>query len=104
MLEPKIPRKMHNVSQIFIRSLIVTMVVGEAVLVPNLEPIITLMGSICFSTLGILIPAVIHGLLVCNDEVDWKGKLILCKDVFLVFFSLFILASGSYLSIRSMKS
>lgn len=79
-----------------------TMMVGEAALVPNLEPIMNLMGSVCLSTLGILIPAVIHSLLVCTDGLNWKSFLILSKDAFLILFALFVLVSGSSSSIKTL--
>lgn len=103
MLADKIPERLHNISQIILRTLIVSAIVGIAASVPNLEPIIGLVGSICFSTLGIFIPAVIETVLIWDNESTITKKLKLGKNIFLVFFSVFALVSGTMSSIKSFK-
>lgn len=99
-LEQRVPEKYHNITQIVARTLIVSATVGVAALVPDLEPIIGLVGSICFSTLGIFIPAVV------DTVISWEGELgfmkwKLFKNIFLAFFALFALVSGTYISSQS---
>lgn len=101
MLSPKIPEKLHNISQITVRTLIVAAIVGVAAAVPNLEPIITLVGSICFSTLGIFIPAVVETILIWEDEPTIWKKVKFSKNLFLACFAMFALVSGTYYSILS---
>lgn len=98
MLAPKIPDNLHNISQIIVRTLIVAATVGVAALVPNLEPFIGLVGSICFSTLGIFIPAVVDTVLSWDENLG-RYKWRLFKNIFLAIFSMFALISGTYYSI-----
>lgn len=99
-LEPHIPQKFHNVVQIVARTLIVTATVGVAALVPDLEPIIGLVGSICFSTLGIFVPAVVDTVISWDGDLGFlKWKLF--KNIFLAVFAMFALVSGTYISIQS---
>ncbi|XP_025835239.1 proton-coupled amino acid transporter-like protein pathetic isoform X2 [Agrilus planipennis] len=93
-----ISTKFHNLTQIVLRTLLVSMTVGVAALVPDLEPIIGLVGSICLSMLGIFIPAVV------DTVISWEGELgtlkwKLWKNIALMLFALFALISGSYESI-----
>lgn len=101
MFAPKIPERFHNISQVIARTLIVAAIVGVAASVPNLEPIIGLVGSICFSTLGIFIPAVIESVLIWEYEDSITKKLKLGKNTFLAIFALFALVSGTMSSIES---
>lgn len=74
--------------------------VGVAALVPDLEPIIGLVGSICFSTLGLFIPAVIETVLCWEGELGvlkWK----LFKNALLAAFAMLALVSGTAQSIAA---
>lgn len=98
MLVNRIPEKYHNISQITIRTVIVSATVGLAALVPDLEPIIGLVGSICFSTLGIFVPAVVETVICWEGQLGvFKWKLF--KNIFLAIFAAFALVSGTYYSI-----
>lgn len=103
MLVRKIPDNLHNISQIIVRTLIVAATVGVAASVPKLEPLIGLVGSICFSTLGIFIPAVVDIVLRWDGEMG-SFKWRLYKNIFLIIFSLFALISGTYYSILSFSN
>lgn len=94
----KVPEKFHNVTQVALRTAIVSFTVGLAALVPDLEPIIGLVGSICFSTLGVFVPAVVDTILCWEGNLGvlkWK----LYKNIFLAVFAIFALVSGTYYSI-----
>lgn len=69
-----------------------------ALLVPELEPFISLVGSIFFSILGITIPAVVETI-SCWDGHLGRGKWRFWKNTTLVIFSLLALIFGSWISI-----
>ncbi|XP_037967976.2 proton-coupled amino acid transporter-like protein CG1139 [Plutella xylostella] len=101
MLANRKTRDHENVIQITIRTVLVAVSVGIAAAFPNLELVISLVGAIFLSTLGILIPAIIdtvyrweRGLGPCNY--------VLYKNIVLGFISVFALFSGSYTSISAM--
>lgn len=101
VLEKRIPQKYHNLSQIGIRSAIVTLSAGIAAAVPNLEPIIGLVGSICLSTLGLFIPAVVDTVLMWDGRLGvFKWRLI--KNTILCCFSIFALISGTIFAVQDL--
>jgi len=70
-----------------------------AVAVPTISPFISLIGALCFSILGLVVPAFIevitfwdHGL----GPYRWR----LWKNIFVGTFGLMALAFGTYTSIR----
>ncbi|KAF5295596.1 hypothetical protein FQR65_LT10399 [Abscondita terminalis] len=89
-----------HLAQIMMRCLFVAGTVVVAVAVPNLEPIITLVGAVCLSSLGILLPAVVDTVLYWEDLNGLQWKII--KNVILMLFSILALISGSVVSIRSL--
>ncbi|XP_017778548.1 PREDICTED: proton-coupled amino acid transporter-like protein pathetic [Nicrophorus vespilloides] len=96
--EPYIPKKFHNLGQVAVRSLVCAVICCIAIGVPELDPIISLVGAICLSTLGILVPAFVETVL------RWEGRLgllkwVLIKNIFLMCFSLFALCAGTYYAI-----
>lgn len=103
LLKDRLPLRFHNIGQIVTRSVIVTLTAGVAAAVPDLEPIIGLVGSICFSILGLTIPSFVD--IILRLETDFgRYNWILVKNVLLIIFSLFGLVSGSYASILSLIS
>lgn len=102
MIESRVNTKTQtHIAQVVLRTLFVVGTAGVAIAVPHLEPIIGLVGSVCFSTLGLLIPSVV--------ETVWKwdtglGRYnwILIKNVLLGVFSIFALISGSARSISTL--
>ncbi|XP_975480.2 proton-coupled amino acid transporter-like protein pathetic [Tribolium castaneum] len=102
-LSQKIPKNYHNVSQIAVRTLLVLFITALAVAVPKLDAIIGLVGSICFSTLGLFIPAVIDIILNLGEDGDFGCmKWRLWKNILIVILSWFALFSGSYYAIKGL--
>jgi len=69
-----------------------------ALLVPKLEPFISLVGAIFFSILGISIPAVVETISCWESHLgtlNWR----LWKNSLLIVFSLLALIFGSWISI-----
>lgn len=102
MIEPRADSKIKtHIYQVILRTVFVIGTAGVAIAVPHLEPIIGLVGSVCFSTLGLLIPSIV--------ETVWKwdtglGRFhwVLIKNVLLGVFSIFALISGSARSISTL--
>lgn len=100
-LSDKVSIRYHNISQIALRTLSVTFTVVLAVVVPDLELLIGLVGAIFFSTLGLLIPAVVQ------TVYRWERGLgplnyILWKNILLIVFYLIVLLTGCYTSISAL--
>lgn len=92
--------KSRNISEIVIRTLIMIAMGGLAIAVPALEPFISLVGAVFFSTLGLFVPAFIE-IVFCQTNgghgyMDWK----LWKNLLLMLFSVIALVSGSFVSIK----
>lgn len=75
------------------------MAVGAAF--PNLELVISLVGAVFFSTLGLLIPAVVDTVYHWDKDLGWM-KYVLWKNVIISVISLVCLVSGAYVSIEGM--
>lgn len=72
-----------------------------AIAVPNLGPIISLVGAVFFALLGLLFPAVIE---IATYFDGWEGglgryKWILYKDIVIILFATLALVFGTYTSI-----
>ncbi|XP_047546112.1 proton-coupled amino acid transporter-like protein pathetic isoform X1 [Vanessa atalanta] len=93
--------KFENILQISIRTVIVTISVAFAVAFPNLELVISLVGAIFFSTLGLLIPATINTVYLWDRDMG-KFNYVLIKNSIIIIISLIALVSGSYISIIGM--
>ncbi|XP_073967393.1 proton-coupled amino acid transporter-like protein acs [Choristoneura fumiferana] len=97
-VETRLTAHLHNVGQILIRTISVTLTVILAVAVPDLELLIGLVGAIFFSTLGLLIPVMVE------SAHKWDRGLglyfyVLWKNVLLLLFYLLVLVSGCYAAI-----
>jgi proton-coupled amino acid transporter len=66
-----------------------------AIAVPNLGPIISLVGAVCFSTLGLFCPAIIETVTYWENNLGWR----LWKNIIIILFSIIALVTGSYASI-----
>ncbi|XP_031339712.1 proton-coupled amino acid transporter-like protein pathetic isoform X2 [Photinus pyralis] len=91
----------RNVTQVITRCLFVAGTVGIAAAVPNLEHIIGLVGSICLSIIGVLLPAVIETVVYWEYSfgcMRWK----LIKNAFLAILAIFALISGAMESISAL--
>nr|CAD7452074.1 unnamed protein product [Timema tahoe] len=98
MLEKHVDKRWSSTLQNLYRILTVAITVCVAIAVPNLGPIISLVGAVCYSTLGLLCPVMID--LVTN----WEGGLgtwywVLWKDSFIILFWLAALLTGTYTSV-----
>lgn len=94
----KFEKKNHNLVQVALRTGIMILMAGVSIAVPNLDPFISLVGSVFFSSLGIFVPAIIESAYLYPNfgAFNWK----LCKNIFLMLFSVIALVSGSFVSIR----
>lgn len=94
--------KFPNVAEYSIRISLVVMTVVIAVLVPDLDGFISLVGALCLSMLGLIFPAVID--LVTSYEEPGLGRFNwrLWKNIFLIFFGLIGFVTGTYISIQGM--
>lgn len=91
----------RNLCQIFLRCAFVMGTVGVAAAVQKLDAIIGLVGSICFSTLGLLIPAIVETILRWDGGLgafNWR----LIKNTLLAILAIFALVSGSVQSIQQL--
>lgn len=71
-----------------------------AIIVPNLGPFISLIGAVCLSTLGLIIPGIIETLTYWDDPGMGRYNWRLIKNVLLVIFGLIGFLSGAYVSIK----
>ncbi|XP_060530580.1 proton-coupled amino acid transporter-like protein pathetic isoform X2 [Cylas formicarius] len=100
-IKDKIPQNRHNISQILLRTGIVIFITGIAAAAGHhLDALIDLVGAVFFSTLGLLVPAVIE--IIVDWDGDW-GVLYwrLIKDLAIICLAIFGLISGSYSAIQS---
>ncbi|XP_052751259.1 proton-coupled amino acid transporter-like protein CG1139 [Galleria mellonella] len=91
----------ENVIQIAIRVTIVTITVAIAAAFPNLELVISFVGAVFFSTLGLFIPAVVDTVYHWDRGLG-KFNYILWKNAVIAVVSIIALVSGAYVSIVGM--
>ncbi|KAG6459550.1 hypothetical protein O3G_MSEX011441 [Manduca sexta] len=101
MLKKRESDRYENVIQISIRIVIVTISVAVAAAFPNLELVISFVGAIFFSTLGLLIPAVVDTVYHWDKDLG-KYNYVLWKNTMIGIISLVALVSGAYVSILGM--
>lgn len=99
MIEHKFAKDRQNMYNYIMRMCIVTGTILLAIAIPNLGPIISLVGAVCFSILGLLLPAFIE--MATRWESPGFGflKWRLIKDILLSIIAVFALFSGAYASI-----
>ncbi|KAJ2950819.1 hypothetical protein O0L34_g9090 [Tuta absoluta] len=97
----KRPTKYNNVLQIAIRIAMTTITVAIAAAFPNLELVISLAGAIFFSTLGLLLPAIIDTVYNWDRDLG-RFNYKLWKNLIISIISIIALVSGSYVSIAQM--
>uniref|UniRef100_A0A1B0CAN0 Putative amino acid transporter n=1 Tax=Lutzomyia longipalpis TaxID=7200 RepID=A0A1B0CAN0_LUTLO len=98
-IQDRIPKEKHNISQIAIRTGIILIMSAIAAAVPNLEPFISLVGALFFSTLGLLVPAVVETVFKWPNALG-PFKLLFVKNIIVGVFAIFALVSGSIVSIQ----
>jgi len=91
--------KHRNLSEIAIRSSIIVVMSAFAIAVPDLEPFIAIVGAVFFGSLGIMAPALIETVYLQAYEGFGPLKWRLWKNIFLMFFALIAMFTGSFVSI-----
>ncbi|XP_028161381.1 proton-coupled amino acid transporter-like protein pathetic isoform X1 [Ostrinia furnacalis] len=91
----------QNVIQISIRTGMVAFSVAIGAAFPSLELVISFVGAVFFSTLGLLIPAVVDTVYNWDRDLGFM-KYVLWKNILISIISLVCLVSGAYTSIQGM--
>ncbi|XP_031834494.1 proton-coupled amino acid transporter-like protein pathetic isoform X2 [Nomia melanderi] len=97
-IKDKCSHKYHGICETLMRIFMVLFTVVVALIVPDLEPFISLVGSVFFSVLGISIPAIVETISCWETHLgmyNWR----LWKNSMLLVFSMFALVFGSWISI-----
>uniref|UniRef100_A0A336MRI7 CSON000253 protein n=1 Tax=Culicoides sonorensis TaxID=179676 RepID=A0A336MRI7_CULSO len=96
-IKDKLPKNNQSLIQIGIRTGIMLVMASVAAAVPDLEPFISLVGAIFFSTLGLLVPSIVETVFHWDDlgKFNW----ILWKNILLGIFSILALIAGSAVSV-----
>ncbi|XP_078045238.1 proton-coupled amino acid transporter-like protein pathetic [Augochlora pura] len=97
-IQEKCSHRYQGLCETLLRIVMVVFTVVVALLVPKLEPFISLVGAIFFSVLGISIPAVVETI-SCWEGHLGAYKWRLWKNTALLVFSLLALIFGSWISI-----
>ncbi|XP_043278035.1 proton-coupled amino acid transporter-like protein pathetic isoform X2 [Venturia canescens] len=84
-----------------VRLCLVLFTVGVAIAIPNLGPFISLVGAVCLSTLGLMLPSVIELVTVWEQE-NGLGRFnwILWKNIAIISFGVLGFVTGTYSSIH----
>ncbi|XP_068627821.1 proton-coupled amino acid transporter-like protein CG1139 [Battus philenor] len=101
LLQNRSSNKYENVIQISIRTVVVTLTVAIAAAFPNLEMVISFVGAIFFSTLGLFIPAVIDTVFLWDRGLG-RFNYVVFKNAIIAIISIIALVSGSYVSVLGM--
>ncbi|XP_054266458.1 proton-coupled amino acid transporter-like protein pathetic isoform X2 [Macrosteles quadrilineatus] len=101
--EPHISKDRKTSVFYIIRTVLIFGTVVLGILVPQLAPVISLVGSIGFSVLGLLLPAVAETLVFWREGLGcWRWRL--WKNLVLVVIAFVALFSGSSVAIRDISS
>lgn len=75
-----------------------------AAALPNLGPFISLIGAVCLSTLGMIVPSIIE-LAVYNEDPGYgRFKWRLVKNILLICFGILGFVTGTYVSILEFRA
>ncbi|XP_058789139.1 proton-coupled amino acid transporter-like protein pathetic isoform X2 [Phymastichus coffea] len=97
-IKHKFSHRWEFLGETVMRVLMVLLTVSVAMLVPSLDPFISLVGAVFFSFLGIFIPAVVETV-SCWDGHLGAGYWRIWKNAFLVLVALAALISGTWVSL-----
>lgn len=97
-IKHKFSHKWEVCGETIMRILMVLLTVSVAMLVPDLEPFISLVGAVFFSILGIFIPAVVETV-SCWECHLGTGNWRLWKNCFLALVAVCALVSGTWISV-----
>lgn len=86
-------------AEIVLRIVLVIFTVILAIVVPNLGGLISLVGAVCLSMLGMIFPAIIELVTIYIEPGLGRFKYQLWKDIFLIIFGLVGFSTGAYCSI-----
>ncbi|KAH8378789.1 hypothetical protein KR009_001364, partial [Drosophila setifemur] len=98
-LEHKIRPEKQNISEYGLRVALVILCGAIAVALPNLGPFISLIGAVCLSTLGMIVPSVIELAVYHEDPGYGRFKWRLWKNSGLILFGVVGFVAGTYVSI-----
>ncbi|CAL1290873.1 unnamed protein product [Larinioides sclopetarius] len=85
----------------FLRGLLVFITFLMAIVIPNLDLLISLVGALASSSLALIFPPIIELCTVWNTNISpRKFKLILIKDIFIMIFGIFGSVIGTYTVLR----
>nr|CAD7201108.1 unnamed protein product [Timema douglasi] len=98
MIEKHVRERWKNILQNVYRISMVTAIVLLATAVPNLGPIISLVGSVVYSIIGLLCPAVIETA-TCWEHGLGRWNWLLWKNLLIILFALVALVTGTYISV-----
>lgn len=101
-MKQSIPKSYRNLAQISMRSVAVILTVIIAAVVNNLESLIGLVGAICFSSLGLMVPCIVEIVTLWDTKGFGIGYWKLIKDIIILLFAMMTLISGSYSSIENL--
>ncbi|KAG8240463.1 hypothetical protein J437_LFUL010801 [Ladona fulva] len=107
MAKDHFSEKRQLVVEYIMRWIIVVITVIIAAIVPHLGPIISLVGALFFSTLGLIIPAAVDAITSCHVDTSsastpsppFRFTFRVAKDAFIILFALVGLLSGTYASV-----
>ena len=89
----------------FVRTVLVIFTVSVAIAVPNLGPLISLVGAVCLSTMGLMFPSVIELVTVWEQENGlgkWNWRL--WKNIAIICFGILGFVTGTYCSILEISA
>ena len=92
--------KNRNIKEISLRTVIMIMMGGLAIAVPDLEPFISLVGAVFFGSLGLFVPAFIEIVFLQTNGSFGVLKWKLWKNIFLMVFALVAMFAGAFVSIQ----
>ncbi|XP_069692152.1 proton-coupled amino acid transporter-like protein CG1139 isoform X2 [Periplaneta americana] len=97
-IKPMFRESFQYTAEMIFRVVVCCITVAVAAAVPNLGPIISLVGALCFSTLGLFCPAMIETITCWNTGLG-RGNWRLWKNCLIMVFAVCALVAGSYVSI-----
>ncbi|RZF46020.1 hypothetical protein LSTR_LSTR004733 [Laodelphax striatellus] len=100
-IQNKFQSKNLNVAYYSTRAAFVILTVLSSIAVPQLGPILSLVGAVGFSTLGLFIPAAVDTIVLSESDGSIFSNWIVWKNMGMMSLAIFALITGSYLSIET---
>lgn len=89
----------HVRGELCLRTVMVIFTIFVAAALPNLGPFITLIGAVCLSSLGLIIPAIVETVVYREDPGLGRFNWRLYKNGFLILFGIIGFITGTYVSL-----